>query len=136
MASIDDRNGIEPTSNPEVEEFDGSTPVVDKMPLDLLQKMAVIAHRSLERRPPKLKLKETKQNGLDLIGVDAAQMKPILSQETSEIAYQIVMLVLKLQEEVEASDDLGARKGLLAVERVSRMFEHIYQAKTTSQAGI
>ncbi|MEM8773869.1 MAG: hypothetical protein AAGF53_02485 [Pseudomonadota bacterium] len=108
----------------------------DKVPLDLLQKMAVIAHRSLERRPPKLKLHDTQKQDLEDISIHQIQMKPVLAKETSEIAFQIVTLVLKLQDEVEASNDLGARKGLAAIERVSRMFEHIYQAKSMSQAGL
>ncbi|KAB7613614.1 hypothetical protein F9L33_09545 [Amylibacter sp. SFDW26] len=96
------------------------------VPLDFLQGLSSIAYRSLERRPPRLKLKP-KQKVEDQDELQSLSRKdPIVSKETSEIAYRVAEIVVRRKAQIEQSGSLPARRGLTALERMTRMFEHVY----------
>ena len=102
----------------------GAVPI----PLDFLQGISIIAQRNLERRPPKLRLK----SGTNTSSVDALSEipGPAATGETSDIAYQIAEFIIRRKEVVDESEDLGAHRGLAAMERMCRMFEHVFVAGT------
>lgn len=103
-------------------EFDRSAPV--SIPLDFLQELSTIAQKNLERRPPKLPL--ARSLGADWLDAVADVSSPTASAETAEVAYQIAEFIIRRKEEIEQSSDLGPRRGLAVMERICRMFEHVF----------
>lgn len=102
-------------------------------PLDVLHNLSPLAARSIERRPPKMPLtarRRRKDNPGDSWDIDLGTVQPSLSKDTSEVAYEVVELVLRRRNEISVSGDAGAQRGMAALEELCRMFEHVYLART------
>lgn len=108
------------------------------VPLDFLQSLSSIAHRNLERRPPKLNLKARGSQAKILSeATAAATVNPVASKETADLAYQIAELVMRRQDAILSSGDPNAIEGLKSLDRMVRMFEHIYLLSTgANQVGV
>jgi len=116
--------------------FKSDKPV--SVPLDFLQGISSIAQRNLERRPPKLKLKKKaiSANALDETN-PAAILNPVASKDSADIAFQVAELVMRRQKDIKDSEDEGAKAGLATLDRMVRMFEHIYVLNSGSgYAGV
>lgn len=106
------------------------------VPLDFLQNLASVAQGNIERRPPKLKLKNRKRrSGLEEIEAAASlgAINPLVSKETAEITLEMAELIIRRQAEINATGSDGAKAGLANLERMLRMFEHIYALSSGSQ---
>ena len=126
-----------PSTDPIVKRgFRADTPVA--VPLDFLDNLSSIAQRNLERRPPKLQLQGHKSRDgyiAELSSIVAAN--PVASKETADLAYQVAELVVRRQAAVQGSGDAKALAGLKTLDRMARMFEHIYLLSTgTNQIGV
>lgn len=118
----------------------GNDPIVNKglrqntpvsVPLDVLSGLAAASKRHLELRPPKLKLQRKKQNPEDLADARPVQdILPLVSKETEETTLDIAQLVMRRQSEIMASGSPSAKAGLASLERMMRMFEHVYMLDT------
>uniref|UniRef100_A0AAN0NLS5 Uncharacterized protein n=1 Tax=Yoonia rhodophyticola TaxID=3137370 RepID=A0AAN0NLS5_9RHOB len=55
---------------------------------------------------------------------------PLASRETTEIAYQIAEMLIRMMPDAEQSGDRRAKAGIVSLERMLRMFEHLYGAQS------
>ena len=108
--------------------FDRTTPV--SVPLDFLQSLAAMNAQSVQRQPPRMRLR--RPGSLDAADELSALVlaRPVANKETAELAYVVAEMIVRRKAEVEGSGNLGARRGMAALEKMCRMFEHIYVAQT------
>jgi len=101
-----------------------------RLPLDFLQGIAANSYRNLELRPPRLRFDQSPKDTYAQVSIQDLEITPQLSKETEEVAYELAELLLRIKPQVKVSDDIGARRGLEALERTCRMFVHVYEART------
>lgn len=104
------------------------------IPLDVLQSIASIAQKQLERRPPKLKLRRKKQSDDWLFEArPMAEIRPLVSKATEETTLDIAQFVLRRQADILQSGSDGAKAGLASLERMLIMFQQVHMMETGTQ---
>lgn len=101
--------------------------------LDFFQLLSNSQSGRLKRQPPRLKLKNREKAELGYSVEEARSIEPsqpLASIETNEIAFQIAELIIRRMPEAEKSRDSRASEGIVTLDRMLRMFEHIYGAQT------
>lgn len=104
--------------------YDGDAPI----PNDFLRDISLLGASTVERRPPKLRLFDEKQASL-VESMPALHMKSDLG-DTSQVSFQVAEFIVRRLNEVEQSDDLGAMRGFAAMDRIIRMYEHVFVARS------
>lgn len=82
------------------------------------------------RRPPELLFQPTITHGVSFEEVALKKMDPILNVDTDNLAFHVAELVVRRENEVVNSGDLGAQKGLYVMSEMARMFEHLSTMQT------
>lgn len=134
MKRIDTNETIRPQKPSTVVPGEFRRDVSVDVPLDFLQGIAAIAQGNLERRPPKLQLPEKAVSlaGQSPVEIDLSQTA---MRGTDDISYAIADFILRRKNDIDGSNDAAAGRGLESLDRICRMFLHMYEAKINPELG-
>ncbi|NJM81728.1 MAG: hypothetical protein HC844_03855 [Tabrizicola sp.] len=87
--------------------------------------------RTTTRRPPELRLSlhgTAKNDGLDEVLLP--EVARIAETETTEFAFAVAELAWRLEGQIAATDDDGAKEGHAVLSQIARMYEHLFILQT------
>ncbi|WP_156026012.1 hypothetical protein [Sulfitobacter sp. 20_GPM-1509m] len=66
---------------------------------------------------------------------DPALIAPLAATDPRKLAFDVALLSLRLRPEVEASGDTKAMRGIEALDRQARLYEHLHILRTEAESG-
>ena len=90
--------------------------------------------RTVTLRPPELRLNMSIRPQTPTPDIATLpEIARITRTETAEFAFAVAELAWRLEADVAASGDAGARDGLAVLSRTARMYEHLFVLQTESE---